>query len=57
MLRMSWIKCPLTGKLRAYWIRTANPTPLAGLAVEETKSDRDEGWRRQHAGSVETNVL
>jgi len=57
MLRMSWIKCPVTGKLRAYWIRTAAPTPLAVIAVEETKSARDEGRRRQNAGSVEASVL
>jgi len=56
MLRMSWIKCPLTGKLRAYWIRTATPTLLAGIAVEETKSVRDERWRRQNAGLVEESV-
>ena len=30
MLRMSWIKCDITGKLRACWIRTAAPTLLAG---------------------------
>jgi len=30
MLGMSWIKCPVTGKLRARWIRTPAPSLPAG---------------------------